>query len=152
MGEINYVVGFAFSQTMRSVVLIEKRKPEWQAGKLNGVGGKMEIVRSDFVEHLELPRDAMAREFLEETGVRTEGTDWLLFEVMRFHNGAVVHCFATRLPVGTPVTTMEEEPVDVYPVDCDGILSELETIPNLRWLIPKAFHQLREPPQERMIL
>ena len=52
-----YVVGFMFSEE------ILKNKPDWQAGRLNGVGGK--------VEPNEYPDQAMVREFEEETGVRT---------------------------------------------------------------------------------
>ena len=34
-----YACGFLFSDDRRHVVLIRKRRPAWQAGKLNGVGG-----------------------------------------------------------------------------------------------------------------
>ena len=37
-----YVVGLLFSPDRNTVVLINKTKPDWQAGKLNGVGGKIE--------------------------------------------------------------------------------------------------------------
>ena len=36
------VVGFAFTEDRRSVILIRKNRPEWQAGRLNGVGGHIE--------------------------------------------------------------------------------------------------------------
>ena len=36
----HYACGFLFSQDRTRVVLIRKRRPAWQAGKLNGVGGK----------------------------------------------------------------------------------------------------------------
>jgi 8-oxo-dGTP diphosphatase len=140
-----YVLGFAFSHSMRSVVLILKKKPAWQAGKLNGVGGKVEASES--------PRSAMAREFQEETGVVTKPDDWLLFEVMQFQNGAIVYSYAAQMPEGTVAQTMEEEEVDAYPVTEFGELGfELPIISNLQWLIPKAFHQLKEEPLERMIV
>lgn len=65
---IRYVVGFAFSENMDSVVLIKKNRPKWQAGKYNGVGGK--------VEAGETPIQALVREYWEETGVQTEEADW----------------------------------------------------------------------------
>jgi len=37
-----YVAGFMFSPDLENVVLIEKQKPEWQKGKYNAVGGKIE--------------------------------------------------------------------------------------------------------------
>lgn len=63
-----YVVGFMFSNDRQFVVLIRKNRPEWQAGKLNGIGGK--------IEDGETPRGAMVREFFEETGVQTSEKDW----------------------------------------------------------------------------
>jgi len=63
---IKYALGFLFSKDKEKVVLIKKTKPEWQAGFLNGVGGK--------VEQGETYVEAMIREFEEETGVVF--TDW----------------------------------------------------------------------------
>lgn len=34
-----YVVGFCFNSDLSQIILIEKNKPEWQKGYLNGVGG-----------------------------------------------------------------------------------------------------------------
>lgn len=98
-----YVLGFAFSHTMRSVVLIEKLKPDWQAGKLNGVGGKIEPGENAY--------DAMAREFFEETGWAISYGDWHLFEIMRFRNGAYVYCFTTQLPQGADDGTGESRDI-----------------------------------------
>ncbi len=57
-----FVCGFCFDENRKRVVLIEKSQPAWQAGRLNGVGGK--------VEPGESVADAMTREFKEEAGVR----------------------------------------------------------------------------------
>jgi 8-oxo-dGTP diphosphatase len=67
---INYVVGFMFSSGKDGILLIRKNRPEWQYGKLNGIGGKM--------EEGETPRDAMVREFREETGLKTKEEDWTI--------------------------------------------------------------------------
>lgn len=64
---IFYVLGFAFTDDGR-VLLIEKKRPEWQAGRLNGVGGRVETTESSC--------QAMVREFQEETGVETGEGDW----------------------------------------------------------------------------
>jgi hypothetical protein len=55
-----YVVGFMFDFAFERVALIRKRKPIWQAGKLNGIGGK--------IEANETREEAMRREFIEEAG------------------------------------------------------------------------------------
>ena len=56
-----YVCSFLFSTDRRRVLLIRKNRPAWQAGKLNGVGGKIEAG--------ETPHEAARREFREETGL-----------------------------------------------------------------------------------
>jgi len=83
------VVGFMFNRHGDAVVLIEKKKPDWQKGLLNGVGGKIEVMES--------PIDAMVREFKEETGADTlpgmwqpfakmEGDDWEVYCLCGFSN------------------------------------------------------------------
>ena len=61
----NYVCGFLVDEAWDQVVLVKKLRPTWQAGKLNGVGGKIETIIGEKVES---PLDAMIREFKEETG------------------------------------------------------------------------------------
>src|SRR5574339_145798 len=61
-----YVVGFMFDENEEHVLLIRKTHPDWQAGKLNGIGGR--------IEDGESAREAMQREFKEEVGVDHE--DW----------------------------------------------------------------------------
>jgi 8-oxo-dGTP diphosphatase len=56
-----YVLGFIFDTDGREVVLIEKRRPAWQAGLLNGIGGKIEAG--------ETALEAMQRECREECGL-----------------------------------------------------------------------------------
>ena len=56
----NYVAGFLIDREARQIALIRKNRPEWQAGQLNGIGGH--------IEPGEVPREAMRREFMEETG------------------------------------------------------------------------------------
>jgi 8-oxo-dGTP pyrophosphatase MutT (NUDIX family) len=141
-----YVLGVAFTHDMRCAVVIEKKKPEWQAGKLNCVGGK--------VEPKEAAESAMPREFFEETGTMTAVEDWLYFFTMRFLNGAVVHCYTTRLTRNADPQTMEEEHIFVLPVapSTGQLITTRPRIRNLSWLIPMAYHQLSEPPEERMIV
>lgn len=71
---MDYVLGFVFSEHKKMVLLIEKKRPAWQAGKLNGIGGK--------VEPGESPLAAMVREAREETGL--EITDWRHYATMLF--------------------------------------------------------------------
>ena len=100
---MNFVVGFAFNADplpFTRVLMIRKLKPAWQAGKLNGIGGKIDQYTSDTIDgelRLETPIQAMVREFHEETGVVSQQSDWQLYAVM--HNGAYEHqvfCFESR--------------------------------------------------------
>ena len=74
----SYVVGLMFNKSMSQVALIRKQKPKWQAGLLNGIGGK--------IEDGETGLDAMRREFYEETGAHTLRVDWYPFLNMHGQN------------------------------------------------------------------
>lgn len=56
-----YVVGFAFSENRETILLIEKKRPEWQKGLHNGIGGHIEDKEDSLA--------AMYRECKEETGL-----------------------------------------------------------------------------------
>ncbi len=66
---MEYVLGFRFDN-IGNVLLIQKNRPNWQKGRVNGVGGK--------IEPGENPDDAMCREFIEETGIHTDTGEWEL--------------------------------------------------------------------------
>jgi 8-oxo-dGTP diphosphatase len=73
-----YVLGFAFDEKQKAVVLVLKNRPDWQKDKYNGIGGKIEPDES--------PIHAMVREFYEETGMQTNKHDWNCFAKMNFNN------------------------------------------------------------------
>ena len=124
--EVQYVNGFLFSPDYSQVVLIEKQKPEWQAGKLNGVGGK--------IEPGEAPEQAMRREFFEETGLDVPA--WQLFCKLNWRGGCV-HFFRAIGDVNRTYT-VEKEIIRKVPVEH---LSVFKIIPNLLWLVPMAIDQ-----------
>jgi len=121
------VCGFAFSEDRKSVILIKKNRPEWQKGRLNGVGGH--------IEKGESPLFAMTREFEEETGlyvkkdrwtgvVTMTGVDWRVFFFQTTLTGLDVHM----------VRSMTDE--TLVKVACDVELGEVAMLPNLSWLLP----------------
>src|SRR5262245_6680033 len=73
----SYVVSFLFDQRCERVLLMMKRRPAWQAGKRNGVGGK--------VEPGESVHDAMHREGLEEIGVQPIWLHYVSLEYPEAH-------------------------------------------------------------------
>ncbi|WP_432263407.1 NUDIX domain-containing protein [Cupriavidus sp. TMH.W2] len=125
MGVVHYVLGLAFDRRRKLVVLIRKARPEWQAGMLNGVGGKVKVGES--------PEQAMIREFDEETGVITLPGDWQPFA--RLH-GAYFDMTVFRLEsdvVVGQVRTMTDEEIVVSALDLN-VLREAG-VSNLSWLV-----------------
>lgn len=123
---MDYVAGFCFSEYGEQVALIRKLNPEWQRGLLNGIGGK--------VESGESPHAAMIREFKEETGAHIEG--WRLFCTATTEEDRL-HFFTAR---GDLTVLYSAETEEVLTVAVDDIPT-LDTIPNLRWLVPLALDE-----------
>lgn len=137
-----YVVGFMLNADRTRVVLIVKNRPTWQAGRLNGVGGKIEP--SDASD-----AHAMAREFAEETGVATHPADWTPMCRIVWANDDRVDAepsdvtfyrsiWPAELDVagGLPhLRSLTDEQVVVRPV---ANVPVLPVIGNLRWLVPLA--------------
>lgn len=122
------VLGFRFDEAEQQVVLIRKNRPEWQRGKLNGVGGK--------VEHGETDVEAMVREFEEEASLTTYIDEW---EEMGDINGdfGVVSIYKS---VGSlkGIKTNTDERITIVPVSL--IHDSDEVIPNLKYIIPYLLH------------
>jgi len=118
------VAGLMFSHDNHSVALIEKKRPPWQRGKLNGIGGH--------IEKIETPHEAMVREFKEEAGAYV--TVWRPFCIL---NGTdwTVYWFTSNVPCDISSTT--DEKIGWYWVD-DVLLGKYQCIQNLKWLIPLA--------------
>jgi 8-oxo-dGTP diphosphatase len=126
MTMMKYVTGFLFSEDYQSVVLISKLSPSWQAGLLNGVGGKIEQGESE--------KQAMSREFMEETGVSIDQDQWINFAVIERPSQYSVHFFSAKSHLFSSVKSIEKEKVDIF------LVTKLpdNIIHNLRWLIPLA--------------
>jgi 8-oxo-dGTP diphosphatase len=122
-----YVVGFMFNEERTRVLLIEKQRPSWQKGKLNGVGGHIEDTD-------QCPKAAMIREFKEETGIETTWETWTHFATLGNESTFRVHFYHAVGPIRTAEMLTDEVPRDYplkprLPANC---------LPNLSWLIPMA--------------
>lgn len=121
-----YVAGFLFDVKREEVALVIKKKPDWQKGKANGIGGKVEPTDKS-IHH------AMEREFKEETGVSIPHSDWDNYATIKGED-YICHFFRAFDNVIAYVETTEEE---ITTINVDA-LDTLSHIPNLRWLIPLA--------------
>lgn len=141
-----YSLGFAFDQKLEHVVLIEKTHPSFLAGKLNGLGGKLEDKDNGFLMRCH------RREFFEECGLPTDDGSWRYFAkfFQRFGDFEVFCYYAILLDsMIESVCSMTEEKVAIYRVqDIPG----LPVMPNLRWLIPMAISLERGETAERFII
>ena len=121
-----YVAGFLFRAEGREVALIRKTKPDWQRGKLNGIGGKVEKG-----EHVQ---SAMEREFREETGWAE--VRWNKFCTLQVPQ-ASVSFFKCMHGDDAVLRSTTDEQVGWFNVQ--DVLSRNDVVlPNLRWLIPMA--------------
>lgn len=125
MSRQSYVAGFMFCTDADAVLLVQKLRPQWQAGLWNGVGGKAELG--------ETPPAAMRREFLEEVGRDVE--NWERF-CTEFGRDYVVHFFRCR------ILTVDWDVPDKNDAGEKLAWHSLTTAPpvigNLSWLIPLA--------------
>jgi 8-oxo-dGTP diphosphatase len=121
----NYVLGFLFSPDQSQVLLIRKLKPDWQAGKLNGIGGK--------IEEGESLREAMEREAAEEADLK--GLDWSSYCIMSGEDWTVgvLRAFGDV----TKARSMTEETLQV----CSTSSLPPDCISNLNWLIPMGLQR-----------
>lgn len=139
-----YVAGFAFDHVLQRVAMIRKTKPAWQAGRHNGIGGKLEAG--------ETPLNAMVREFQEETSVKTEFHQWHHFAQLDIradvkvdkHEPASVDFFCTVLSQhqGWDLQTTTEEEVVFMPLD-QITPAAYNLLPNICWLVPMALRHLQ---------
>lgn len=159
-----YVVGFLFSADGNRVVLVLKSKPAWQRGRLNGVGGKVEPSDASM-------RDAMIREWREETGDTSE-IDWrqfctlasqIVYDPKHDQRGWEIAFFAAVGDADGVVDNQAtgEETLALWYIDADRcryvrpieqrlqlemyhreIAHAGKPVPNLAWLLPMAWNFL----------
>lgn len=133
-----YCVGFIFTPEFRDLLLIQKKRPEWQAGYLNGIGGK--------VERDETPVFAMTRETMEETGLIVPLDEWRPLARLVTSNPlltipevAIVDFFFTTVSSAI-ITSARDRTDEKLIIIRTRDIQSYKTIPNLQWLVPLAAH------------
>jgi 8-oxo-dGTP diphosphatase len=121
---LHYTLGFLFNSDFSQVLLIHKLSPEWQKGKVNGLGGKF--------EPNETAQECIQREVKEETDLNTLSEDWK--KIGELHSSKWVVEVMAIVYDGkiSDAQSVEKEKVEWFAVNNlpNNIMS------NLSWLIP----------------
>ncbi len=122
-----YVAGLLFCGG--DVALITKSHPEWQAGRLNGIGGQ--------IDDGETPEAAMAREWREETGDASAALFWKHFATLSGLDYVVYWYTDVTAWKFNFDNTDRDEPVGWY----DSRALPDNIIDNTRWLLEMSKFQ-----------
>lgn len=127
----HYVLGFVFNVTEENVLLIKKKRPQWQAGHWNGFGGKIEQDDNN-------PLAAINREAREETGCV-----FCFYHVLTFVclGGTVFVYKATSRNKDIVFKQLEDEELKTWPLN--GLPENMMS--NLKWIIPVCLSTIQFP-------
>lgn len=127
-----FTLGLIFNATLDRIVLMRKNRPDWQQGRLNGVGGKIEKGETSIA--------CIVREVEEETTLSTNESDWLLVANLGGDNWSMdVYCLCFD-GEEQDIKTCTDEKVEWLDVSQmpKNIMS------NMSWLIPLAVDKLKD--------
>jgi 8-oxo-dGTP diphosphatase len=127
----HYVLGLVFDANANQLLLIEKLRPEWQAGRWNGIGGK--------IEEGETPLEAMQRESTEEINRNYIFEHRITFTCP----GGTVFVFVTHSNENNHIyyEQVEDEKLAVFPLS--GLPVGLMN--NMKWIIPLCLANVQFP-------
>ena len=131
----HYVLGFVFNRNRDKVLLIRKERPSWQAGKWNGIGGKVENKDIN-------PLEAMQRESIEKTAMEYNWEHCITFVC----SGGTVFVYRAFDDCSCGYRSirykqMEDEKLDMWWIDSlpDKMMD------NLKWLISICLSDIQLP-------
>lgn len=125
-----FTLGFIFDTSGEKVLLVHKQKPEWQVGRINGIGGK--------IEEGETPVACIARETKEEACLDIPESEWIFLGTIQTDEW-IMHTFMATY--GGPLDDAQKgdyEEVEWFAVNA----LPKECIGNLKWLIPFGLETL----------
>jgi len=110
---------------------MHKNRPDWQMGKVNGVGGK--------IEANEESTDCIVREVQEETGVQTQVENWAYFGEIHGKKWRVDLYAMLYFEATDNFTSTTDEKIEWFNINDlpDNILD------NLNWIIPMAINKIK---------
>ncbi len=104
----SYTVGFVINKSHKLVLLINKNRPAWQKGALNGLGGRL--------QESETPNEGIARSVNREANIETNAEQWR--KIGSIENDGDVIYFLTTVYDGetADATTMTDEQIEWFPL------------------------------------
>lgn len=123
------MVGFCYDTDAQHVLLVRKTRPTWQAGLLNGVGGKVEPG-----EHFQA---AMVREWVEETPAAPVVPTWEHFVTLLSGEHTIVffRAFTHWEDLAALHRTVNDVGERLFLVRIESVVANPH-VPNLSWLVP----------------
>jgi len=125
-----YAVGFAFDETGEHLLLIKKKRPWWQVGYLNGLGGVIapnqdiyEAMKDHAVKEANLPR-----------------VDWKCFTKVSYDE-AILFVFTYTFKSKTIQNCFSSKDEELCILK-HVLVANRKVIPDLRWLVPMAYYHL----------
>ncbi len=119
-----YTVGFLFSTDLSRVLLIHKLTPEWQKGRVNGIGGKY--------EGEETAHECIVREMREEAAVETTNDHWQHVGRLHGEDWSVDILAARHEGSEDDAQSLEEQQVEWFSVAA----LPTNVIANVHWIVP----------------
>lgn len=119
-----FSLGFIFDTKLEHVLLIHKNRPAWQAGKINGIGGKFEPGEDGIT--------CIVRETKEESDLTTTADNWRYVARMKGPDWEIEVFYYMYDGPHVDASTNEDQPVEWFAVN----QLPPNLMHNLRWLIP----------------
>ncbi|MBI4120506.1 MAG: NUDIX domain-containing protein [Parcubacteria group bacterium] len=125
-----HTLGFIFDPSLSKILLVQKQRPEWQKGKCNGIGGKIELGERSL--------DCIVRETHEETGLKINAEEWVYVGEIKSKEWNVDIYTTIYKGETSDATTITDEQIGWF--ETNNL--PLNVIGNLKWLIPQAAYKL----------
>lgn len=127
-----YVLAFIFDTKLNQILLIKKNRPDYQAGLLNGIGGK--------IEPNETPIKAVHREVFEETNLNIPENDFVSFG--EFGNEFFkIYLFFTKINNINQAISKTDEEVKVIEIN-EYMFKQYKFVQNFELLFDTAFKKV----------